>query len=55
MKVLVTGADGFIGRNLCVHLAERKDVEVVRLRLKTLCLSFLSLLMILVQLSTWLE
>lgn len=34
MKVLVTGADGFIGRNLCVHLAERKDVEVVRFTLE---------------------
>ncbi len=29
MKVLITGADGFIGKNLCLHLAERKDVEVV--------------------------
>ena len=29
MKVLVTGADGFIGKNLQLHLAERKDVEVV--------------------------
>ena len=23
MKVLVTGANGFVGRNLCAHLAER--------------------------------
>lgn len=30
MKVLVTGADGFIGQNLLQHLAERADVEVVR-------------------------
>lgn len=30
MKVLVTGADGFIGKNLCLHLAERDDVEVIR-------------------------
>jgi len=30
MKVLMTGANGFIGRNLQLHLAERKDVEVVR-------------------------
>lgn len=30
MRVLVTGADGFIGKNLLLHLAERKDVEVVR-------------------------
>ncbi|ATD28508.1 WbjC [Vibrio cholerae] len=30
MRVLVTGADGFIGKNLLVHLAERKDIEIVR-------------------------
>jgi UDP-2-acetamido-2,6-beta-L-arabino-hexul-4-ose reductase len=29
MKVLITGAGGFIGKNLKLHLAERKDVEVV--------------------------
>jgi UDP-2-acetamido-2,6-beta-L-arabino-hexul-4-ose reductase len=29
MKVLITGANGFIAKNLIVHLAERKDVEVV--------------------------
>lgn len=29
MKVLITGAQGFIGKNLLLHLAERKDVEVV--------------------------
>ena len=29
MKVLVTGADGFIAQNLMVHLQERNDVEVV--------------------------
>jgi UDP-2-acetamido-2,6-beta-L-arabino-hexul-4-ose reductase len=29
MRVLVTGADGFVGKNLRLHLAERKDVEVV--------------------------
>ena len=29
MKVLITGADGFIGRNLRQHLAERRDVELV--------------------------
>ncbi|WP_410481568.1 UDP-2-acetamido-2,6-beta-L-arabino-hexul-4-ose reductase [Pseudomonas plecoglossicida] len=28
MKVLVTGSNGFIARNLLVHLRERKDVEV---------------------------
>ena len=29
MKVLITGADGFIGKNLQLHLAERKAVRVV--------------------------
>jgi UDP-2-acetamido-2,6-beta-L-arabino-hexul-4-ose reductase len=29
MKVLITGANGFIGRNLRQHLAERTDVDVV--------------------------
>ncbi|WP_332742516.1 UDP-2-acetamido-2,6-beta-L-arabino-hexul-4-ose reductase [Hydrogenophaga sp.] len=29
MKVLITGAQGFIGKNLSLHLTERKDVEVV--------------------------
>lgn len=29
--VVVTGSDGFIGRNLCVRLAERDDCEVIRL------------------------
>ncbi|CAN1724575.1 UDP-2-acetamido-2,6-beta-L-arabino-hexul-4-ose reductase [Hyphomicrobium sp. 1Nfss2.1] len=29
MKVLVTGANGFIGRNLCRRLTERADIEVV--------------------------
>ena len=29
MKVLITGADGFVGKNLQLHLAERKDVQVV--------------------------
>lgn len=29
MKVLITGADGFIGRNLKLHLSARKDVEIV--------------------------
>lgn len=30
MKVLITGADGFLGRNLQLHLSVRKDVQVVR-------------------------
>ena len=29
MKVLITGAGGFVGKNLQLHLTERKDVEVV--------------------------
>jgi UDP-2-acetamido-2,6-beta-L-arabino-hexul-4-ose reductase len=29
MKLLITGADGFVGRNLRQHLAERTDVELV--------------------------
>jgi UDP-2-acetamido-2,6-beta-L-arabino-hexul-4-ose reductase len=29
MKVLITGANGFVGKNLQLHLAERKDVKVV--------------------------
>ncbi|OTJ40014.1 capsular biosynthesis protein, partial [Pseudomonas aeruginosa] len=28
MKVLITGANGFVGKNLAVHLGERKDLEV---------------------------
>jgi len=27
-RVLITGANGFVGRNLQLHLVERKDVEV---------------------------
>ena len=29
MKVLVTGANGFIGKNLLIHLRERNDVEIL--------------------------
>ncbi|MCX7058843.1 MAG: NAD-dependent epimerase/dehydratase family protein [Proteobacteria bacterium] len=29
MKVLITGGSGFVGENLRLHLARRKDVEVV--------------------------
>jgi len=29
MRIVITGADGFIGKNLQLHLAERKDVQVV--------------------------
>ncbi|MDO9197156.1 capsular polysaccharide biosynthesis protein CapF [Rhodoferax sp.] len=29
MKVLITGANGFVGKNLQLHLAERQDVQVM--------------------------
>lgn len=29
MKILITGANGFVGKNLQLHLAERKDIDVV--------------------------
>lgn len=29
MKILITGANGFIGKNLQLHLSERSDVEVL--------------------------
>jgi UDP-2-acetamido-2,6-beta-L-arabino-hexul-4-ose reductase len=29
MRVLITGANGFVGKNLQLHLAERSDVEVL--------------------------
>lgn len=29
MRILITGADGFIGKNFQLHLTERKDVEVI--------------------------
>ncbi|MCL6272045.1 NAD-dependent epimerase/dehydratase family protein [Sansalvadorimonas sp. 2012CJ34-2] len=29
MRVLITGSNGFIGKNLLLHLKERKDIEVV--------------------------
>lgn len=28
MNVLITGSNGFIGKNLCLHLSERKDVRI---------------------------
>ncbi len=31
MRVLVTGANGFIGKNLVTHLNELKDIDVIRL------------------------
>lgn len=30
MRIVITGADGFIGKNLQLHLSERKDVQVLR-------------------------
>ncbi len=30
MKVLITGANGFVGQNFIAHLSERSDVEVLR-------------------------
>lgn len=30
MKVLITGANGFVGQNLVAHLGERDDIDVVR-------------------------
>jgi UDP-2-acetamido-2,6-beta-L-arabino-hexul-4-ose reductase len=35
MKVLVTGSSGFVGRNLCVELARRSDVELLRFDVDT--------------------
>lgn len=29
MKVLITGANGFIGKNLLIHLRERKNIEIL--------------------------
>jgi UDP-2-acetamido-2,6-beta-L-arabino-hexul-4-ose reductase len=31
VKIVITGADGFIGKNLRAHLAERKDMQVLPL------------------------
>ncbi|QGU11513.1 NAD-dependent epimerase/dehydratase family protein [Leclercia sp. J807] len=31
MKILITGADGFIGRNLCLRLQERGEHELIRI------------------------
>lgn len=30
MRVLITGANGFVGKNLIAHLSERDDIEVIR-------------------------
>ncbi|MBM9589039.1 NAD-dependent epimerase/dehydratase family protein [Leptospira sp. 201903075] len=30
MKVLVTGADGFVGKNLCLFLSKKSEVEIFR-------------------------
>ncbi|CNI54364.1 UDP-2-acetamido-2,6-beta-L-arabino-hexul-4-ose reductase [Yersinia ruckeri] len=31
MKILVTGAEGFIGKNLCVRLSEQDDYDVIKI------------------------
>lgn len=31
MRVLITGANGFIGKNLCQQLAERPDIDVIEI------------------------
>lgn len=31
MKILITGADGFIGRNLCLRLQEKGDVDLIKI------------------------
>jgi len=30
LKLLITGADGFIGKNLIAHLRQRKDIEILK-------------------------
>lgn len=35
MKILVTGSEGFLGKNLCVALEQRKEVELYRCDLGT--------------------
>lgn len=35
MKVLVTGANGFIGKNLIFHLQEEKDIEIIKFDIDT--------------------
>lgn len=44
MRVLVTGADGFIGKNLVLHLSERKDVEIIRFTRENTATDFSALL-----------
>ena len=35
MKILVTGSNGFIGKNLVAHLQEEKDIEIVKFDIDT--------------------
>jgi len=44
MKVLVTGASGFVGQNLIAHLSERRDVEIVRFTRENTVVDFPDLL-----------
>ena len=30
LNVLITGADGFIGKNLSVRLSEEPDIEIIK-------------------------
>ena len=43
MKILITGANGFIGKNLKHHLVERNDVEIVCFTQRMMFLIFPSL------------
>ena len=44
MKIVVTGSDGFLGKNLCVRLREKKLYEVLEISRKTSVEKFSSLL-----------
>ena len=44
MKVLVTGANGFIGKNLCVNLKEQEQYDILEVNRNTSEKSFLSYL-----------
>ncbi|UZD97172.1 NAD-dependent epimerase/dehydratase family protein [Pseudomonas corrugata] len=44
MKVLITGANGFIGKNLVAHLHERQDIQIVRFGRENLPSNLVSML-----------